>query len=364
MSDKPLPATPQRLQKAREEGNVPHSKDALSLGVLVVVFEILFACFDTARDRWNALMRHTLDSLSQPFASIAPGIVADAFTLLLVCSAVVLAGAALAGIAAAAATSGLTPAPKALSKGVEKMNPANFFQQFTAPDTWIAVALGIVNASVIATVVFIIVHNALPTLPLLSQGNVAFNWDCTLRLVKLTVRSVLGSMVGLTLFDTWLKRSQWQKRLRMDYQEMKQEIKESAGDPLVKSAFRQRAIEAAQEAHQSNMARANAVVVNPEHYAVALYYEDNETPLPLVVDKGVDDDAQAIIVVARADGIPIIRYRALARRLYATAQIDHGIPAETFKAVALLYRVIEEIRAGNLSAAQTLEIEDETLFMP
>jgi len=147
------------------------------------------------------------------------------------------------------------------------------------------------------------------------------------------------------------------KHLRMDHREMKQELKESMGDPEVKHEFRNRMREAANEPIQDGGMQANAVVSNPEHYAVALYYERGKVPLPLVIEKGADDHAQLIMARARAAGVPVIRFRPLARLLYARGGLNYPIPRASFKAVALLYRVIEELRAGTLVASGTLEID-------
>ena len=125
--------------------------------------------------------------------------------------------------------------------------------------------------------------------------------------------------------------------------EIKREYKESEGDPMVKGTRKQLAREWANEQPAARTESANAVVVNPTHFAVALLYDPEAAPVPLVLAKGKDEIAHAMIARAHQLGIPVLRHVWLARTLYATGRPDTVIPKASYEAVAHVYAVIQEM---------------------
>jgi len=358
MSDeKPLPASQQRIEDERKKGNVASSRDVVSLVILTTVFELLFAGVSSFMAHMTVFIQATIASLDQPFATTAARLSSDGLELFFGCCGIVLGITLLAGLAATWATVGFVFAPEALKEGIKKLDPSRYLQNLFSPTTFMQLAIGITVMLAVAGVAYQVIKQSLASLPMLASATLPFAGATLLSLLKFLVHSVLGSLFGFAMFDLWLKRMMHAKHLRMDHREMKQELKESMGDPEVKHEFRNRMREAANEPIQDGGMQANAVVSNPEHYAVALYYERGKVPLPLVIEKGADDHAQLIMARARAAGVPVIRFRPLARLLYARGGLNYPIPRASFKAVALLYRVIEELRAGTLVASGTLEID-------
>ena len=142
--------------------------------------------------------------------------------------------------------------------------------------------------------------------------------------------------------------------------EIKREYKESEGDPIVKGTRKQLARQWANEGPAARTEDANAVVVNPTHFAVALLYDAETSPVPMVLAKGKDEVAQAMIARAQECGIPVIRHVWLARTLYATAKPDTVIPKTSYEAVAHVYAVIQEmIDSGNFVPVTELETRGE-----
>jgi type III secretion protein U len=142
----------------------------------------------------------------------------------------------------------------------------------------------------------------------------------------------------------------------MDMEEIKREFKESEGDPMVKGQRKQLAREWANEAPAAKTEKANAVVVNPTHFAVAMFYDPKEAMVPIVLAKGKDDIAQAMIQRAREFNIPVIRHVWLARTLYATGRQDSVIPKSSYEAVAQVYAVVNELVAMN-DLGRNVELE-------
>jgi type III secretion protein U len=135
------------------------------------------------------------------------------------------------------------------------------------------------------------------------------------------------------------------KKLRMSRRDIKQEYREDEGDPYIKQRRKQLHFEWAQQNMLSGARRANVIVTNPTHLAIALYYEKGETVVPIVTAKGEDYMAQLIREVAEEEGIPIMRNVDLARALYAEVELDDYIPRDLFEAVAQVLIWAREVRA-------------------
>jgi flagellar biosynthetic protein FlhB len=153
-------------------------------------------------------------------------------------------------------------------------------------------------------------------------------------LVHQMLQSVAMLVCALALFDIVWQRRSFMKRMRMSIQEIKDEHKESDGDPKIKAKIRQMQMQKAKRRMMAAVPTASVIVTNPTHYAVALKYDHGSMAAPVVVAKGVDALALKIREVAGKAGVPIVENRPLARALYASAEIDRPIPTEHYKAVA------------------------------
>ena len=146
-----------------------------------------------------------------------------------------------------------------------------------------------------------------------------------------------GAFVVAAVADYGLKYYAFHEQHRMSRDEVRREYKENNGDPLVRSKRKALARELANAPVQQRVAVANVVVTNPTHFAVALQYDPETTPLPIVVAKGVDEQAAAIREAARRSGIPLYEDRPLARALYARVEEGDYIDAESVEAVANVF---------------------------
>lgn len=155
--------------------------------------------------------------------------------------------------------------------------------------------------------------------------------------MRLATKLFMAVILLLTLtagFDWFWQRQRFMKRMRMTLQEVKDEYKQSDGDPHIKAKRRQIQMQRSRQRMMQAVPKATVVVMNPTHYAVALKYEPGETPAPMCVAKGMDDLALKIRAVAEEHGVPVLEDPPLARALYATVEIDEEIPADHFEAVA------------------------------
>jgi flagellar biosynthetic protein FlhB len=168
------------------------------------------------------------------------------------------------------------------------------------------------------------------------------------RSLMLAVLALLG--VGALLDFIW-QRQRFLTRMRMTKEELKEDFKQSEGDPHVRARQRQIRMERARRRMIQQVPKATVVVVNPTHYAVALRYEQGETPAPECVAKGVDAVALRIRAVAEEAGVPVIEDPPLARALYANVEVDEIIPQQHYEAVA---KIIGFILAGRRRRARAL----------
>jgi flagellar biosynthesis protein FlhB len=148
------------------------------------------------------------------------------------------------------------------------------------------------------------------------------------------VSAICIATIVLVAMDLAWARFHWRRELRMTRQELKDEHKQAEGDPLVKARLRSLARDRSRQRMIAGVSRASLVIANPTHYAVALRYQRDENPAPLVLARGMDAIALKIRAVAEENRIPVIENKALARALYAAVQVDQVIPAEFFRPVA------------------------------
>lgn len=148
------------------------------------------------------------------------------------------------------------------------------------------------------------------------------------------VSAICIATIVLVAMDLAWARFHWRRELRMTKQELKDEHKQAEGDPLVKARLRSLARDRSRQRMIAAASRASLVIANPTHYAVALRYQRDENPAPLVLAKGMDAIALKIRAVAEENRIPVIENKALARALYEAVQVDQVIPPEFFRPVA------------------------------
>jgi flagellar biosynthetic protein FlhB len=158
--------------------------------------------------------------------------------------------------------------------------------------------------------------------------------EIILSLVMRLVSAVCTAIVLMVVGDILWSRYKWRVDLRMTRQEVKDEMKQSEGDPLVKSRLRSLARDRARRRMIAAVPKATVVIANPTHYAVALKYDRSKGGAPLVVAKGVDLVALRIREIASRHSVPIVEDRPLARALYEAVEVDHWIPPEFYRAVA------------------------------
>ena len=344
--DRKLPATQRRIEKARGEGQVARSRDLGHLGALGAGVGLL-AVFAPDVTAW--LNRLVADALRFDAAQLAhAGTMVErlsassqhALALLLPLFALVvvvaLAGGALAG--------GWNLTWEPLQPKFEKLNPlAGLKRVFAGPqlvDTLKACLLATVLGGAAALVLSRqwTLHAQLLAMPLpaaLAEGG---------RLLLSGLLLLVGVLAVFALVDVPLQRQLLRRRLRMSIEEVKKEMKEVEGNAEVKGKMKLRMREMVGRRMLAAVPRADLVVMNPTHYAVALKYDEATMAAPRVVAKGADLLALRMRDLARDAKVPVLQAPPLARALYAHCEVDREIPARLFGAVAQVLAWVYQVR--------------------
>ena len=340
--------TKRRLDEARSKGDVAKSQDvaafaALAGGAAVVVLgggwmarsmaEALtpFLAHPEAIDLSG---RGSVGVMRAALGAAVPGVL-------------VLAAASVAGIAGNLIQHGFLWAPSKLAPDLSKLNPFSGLQRMFGLDSLINFGKSAIKLVAMGAVVWMVLKpraGALQTMPGLEPAAILPYSAEVLRAMLFAVLAVSGVIAGA---DWMVSRQRFMARMRMSREDVKQESKDTEGDPHVKARQRQVRVTLARRRMIQNVPKATVVVTNPTHYAVALRYEKGETEAPVCVAKGMDALALKIRAVAEENEVPIVEDPPLARALYAAIDVDEAIPREHYQAVA---QIIGFIMSGAAKA--------------
>jgi flagellar biosynthetic protein FlhB len=337
-----------RLQEAREKGQVAQSREVqhwiVILGVALAIF--IFAgqaATGTARLMLPFLERpetipFDFDNLRWMFAGIVFGLVKIAVLPLLVLIIAAMAGGLI--------QTGFVFSGEQLKPKLERISPIEGAKRLFSRRSLAEFAKNLAKLGVVGTVAVMVLWpmaNDAARLIGLDQGAVLglMQHDSMRLLIAL-----LAIMALIAALDYLYQYFEHIRRLRMSKRELREELKQSEGDPLIKSRIRQLRMERARRRMMAQVPKADVVITNPTHFAVALKYEVGRMAAPVLIAKGADAVAFRIRELAEAHKIPVVENPPLARGLFASVELDEEIPAEHYKAVAEVIGYVMRLR-GN-----------------
>ncbi|MEP7042828.1 MAG: type III secretion system export apparatus subunit SctU [Dokdonella sp.] len=336
--------TPQRLKKARKEGDISKSKELTSTVLVLTWLVMLWLMLPSMRDRIGALVDASIEAMAQPFVIAAPALGQQALAVGLWILLPLLFGSVFIGLLVEFLQAGPVLAPKKAKPDLKHINPMSGLKKVFSKDNLVEVAKAIFKSAALIGIFVVVLFHYIPQLTALPYGKPssvgALMWASAIRIGIW----VIFVFFFISALDVFYQRFSFMKKMRMSIRDIRQETKENEGDPYVKGRRRQLHQEWAQQNMLSSVRRASVVVTNPTHLAVALYYEPGETELPMVIAKGEDYEAKLIREAAEEAGVPIMRNVELARGLYERTELDDYLPAEFFEAVAELLRWAESVR--------------------
>jgi len=357
MADKPAAEkteqpTPRKLQKAQEEGQVPQSQEmgsAVTLLVLLVTLALLAPhLFQWFRLKIESGLSGPTEAFADPqaFNAYFNGKIVDALIVMLP----ILAAITLAGISTCIAIGGLTVSPNAIQFKWDAINPATVVGRAFSTRTVVRLVTSVAKLFLVSIISWVYLRNKLELLATLRW---AWSTEIIATIAKITFG--LGLRVGITMIilglaDTLYQKWQYIQELKMTRQEVKLERKSSDGSPEVKSRIRRLQLEMSMKRLAQEVPKANVILVNPTHVAVALRYDAKTMEAPVMLAKGADEMAQRIIKIGRSYGIPIVRRPEVARAIYASVKPGQPIPESLYMAVAevlaMLYRLRQKKKAS------------------
>ena len=329
-------ATPQKLDKAREKGDVPKTMDAGQIASLAAVSAVVLMA-----GGWLSrnLAAQLVPFLARPDAMRLDGnggveifrhsVMATAPLLL-----AVMIAAGIAGAGANLMQTGLHFTPDKLKPDFSKVSPMKGFGRLFGPDGLMQFGKSTVKVVIIGFLVWWILEPYIPQFASLAALQPAAILPFCLDILRRLVFAVLALSIVIAAADWFWQRHRFMIRQRMTKEEVKQDYKNSEGDPHVRARQKQIRHERARRRMMQAVPEATVVIMNPTHYAVALKYEQGESAAPTCVAKGLDSLALKIRAVAEEAGVPVIEDPPLARALYASVDIDEMIPAAHYEAVA------------------------------
>jgi len=335
-SQKTEDPTQRRIEQAREKGQVARSQEVnhwfiiLAMTLLVTIFAAPMAdgvagalrrfleqphAIRVDAGHLRALMAETLGQLG--LAVLAP------------LSVVVLA-AVIAGLI----QNGLIISAEPVTPKLEKLSPKKGLKRLFSSKSLFDFLKGMTKIAIIGAVLAVIMWPELDLIPTIPDMSLT---QFTTLLQSLATRVLLGVLSVMTVIaalDYLYQKQQHLKQLRMSKQEMKEEFKQTEGDPMVKSRLRQIRMERARRRMMAAVPEADVVITNPTHYAVALKYDMEVMNAPKLVAKGADSLAMKIRELAAEHGVPVVENPPLTRALYESVEIDREVLPEHYKAVA------------------------------
>lgn len=327
--------TAKKIEDARKEGNVPKSQDASGVMTLFIAILAFLLLFPYMSNHMLALSKYyfSLLGMSLDRALMVDIAIVTIKEFLLIVMPLTIA-VAITGIVAAFAQFGFLFTTKAIVPDLKKIDPIkgtkNLFSMKKIVEG-IKITFKSFTTLGVGFIFFFLFIVELPTVALFGLGD---------QMIWLKDKALIIALVMLfiififAIIDVIIVRKQYFDGLKMSKQEIKDEMKNMDGDPLIKAKIRQIQMQASRKRMMAEVPHADVVITNPTHYAVAIKYDEEKSHAPIVVAKGMDNIAQQIKKIARENNVHIVQNPPLARSLYAQVDLDRPIPSELFAAVA------------------------------
>jgi flagellar biosynthetic protein FlhB len=345
-------ASQRRIQQAREEGNLPICRDLGMWAGLMAGLAALTALGPALRDSLVNLVWISADGLAQA----SPGRIVPFLSRPILITLAVAAAVALGATVALGVQTRLGTWANLAMPDLKRVFNGGKFGRLFKMETQVDLLIAAVKVVTLGYAVWSAFHDDFLTLPRMLYQSAATQFQGTwvpLGRGFVKILAALGFLVGL---DFALTRYRYHQKMKMTKEESKRDYREEEGDPMIRARRRRRHHELAKGHARVEVPRADALVVNPTHVAVAIRYRPGQDAAPRVTAKGKGKLAEIMRELAREHGIPIVENIALARLLYRRVKVGRAVPAETYKAVAavlaFVYRVLGRDGAAKMRAAR------------
>ncbi len=338
--------TDKRLEEARDEGQLPISREISTLFMLLAMFAFV-VWFAPAMMGGVATTMRSFIEMPHAFGledNGLQGVFIKVLQQIGLVTATVFSIFFIAAVLGTALQTGFYVNPTRLKFDMTRISPQNGFQMIFSANALAELFKSFIKLVVMGWVSVTLLKPLLQSLPLFSgrplEESMTFLHDESRHLMIV----LIGIVIVIAVSDILYQRHRYYKSLRMTKQEIKDEHKQMEGDPMIKARLRQIRIEKARKRMMAKVPKADVVITNPTHYAVALKYDNTKMMAPVVLAKGVDRVAERIRAVATENEVPLVSNPPLARTLYDTVELDHAIKPEHYRAVAEVISYVYKLK--------------------
>ena len=328
--------TSRRLSDARKEGQIARSMELPAAAVTISAVGLIFF-----------MGGYLVNKLAERFAAgfhfdrklvfssnLLPALFADELLQSFILIIPIFILTVVVAIASTGLTGGYNFSMQAVMPKASKLNPLSGMQRIFGPKASIELGKAILKFVLVTGVVIAILNNNIDTLNLIGRMPIEPALQASGELLAKSALLITLSLVIIAMIDVPYQRWQFMKQMRMTKQEVKDEMRQSEGNPEIKGQIRRKQREMSNARMIDSVKNADVVITNPEHFAVALSYDPNGDSAPILLAKGTDEVAARIREEAQKHGIEIFQAAPLARALYFTTEIEHPVPEDLYYAVA------------------------------
>jgi len=338
--------TPRRLTEARRRGQVARSRDFSAAVILMAAVLLCYLLQVRATLGWEQELGWYFShcfSFDLPPENLPRVLYQVGLHVLRMFAPffLVLMGAALA---VNLAQTGFIFSTEALKFSLDRLNPVNGLQRMFSLQSLVELAKSTLKVLVVGTVSFLVVRARLPSLLMIFTRAPEAAFGTVTGTLLAVAAAAGGTFLALGVLDLYFQRWDFMRGMRMSKQEIKDELKQTEGDPMVKGWQRRRRRQILLNRIRQEVPRATVVITNPTHVAVALRYEEKEMAAPQVVAKGAGDLARRIREIAAEHDVPVMTRPELARALYRQVEIGREIPVELYQAVAQILALVYRLK--------------------
>jgi flagellar biosynthesis protein FlhB len=339
-------ATPRKLQKSREEGQVVKSVEIQSVLVLLSGLLVLYGFGFFYYKEFLSVMRHSFTFQHIPELNLSQCVTLIhkfGFRTLIILSPIFIAVFIMAMLSGFVQV-GFVIALKAIEPDWSKMSMMKGFERLFSSKSIFEAIKSIFKLTIIGLISWYIIKGEISKIKMLYSTSIDHILLYTLRVAFKIFFWVIIVMIFLAILDYLFQRWQFMKQMKMTKQEVKEESKQSEGDPQVKSRIKTLQYQAARKRMMQEVPKSDVVVTNPTHLAIAIQYDAAKMNVPKVVAKGAGLIAERIKTVAYEHDVPVVENKELAQNLYKLIDIGDEIPAQFFQAVAELLAYVYKLK--------------------
>ncbi|MCG5258904.1 EscU/YscU/HrcU family type III secretion system export apparatus switch protein [Cupriavidus gilardii] len=347
MTEKTEQPTPKKIRDAREEGQIAKSVEIATGIQLAVLLGYFWLRGEDIIDAFQSIIEVAIASIGEPLRVAMGRVVTVTGTLMLHLLAPVGIVLILATVGSVMAQIGPLFAPKFIKPKGERISPLTNAKQLFSLRSLFEFGKSLLKVSILSIAFYLLIKRYLYSFQFLPLCGT----ECGLRVTGVLIGWLWGILVlfyvVFAIADLAFQKRTLTKQLMMSRDEIQKEFKNTEGDPHIKHKRKEIHRDIQSGSMAANVKRSTAVVRNPTHVAVCLYFVAGETPLPQVIEKGIDARARRMIAIAEEAGVPMVEEVHVARRLYARTEVGDYIPAELFEPVAEILNLVNEMKQSD-----------------